>query len=598
VQPRVRTFVGAFLVAVAIVLPCFHFVPVGASFYIDWHNHEWAIGYFGAYFRANHTMPSLFNTNDLTAMAQPVFYGNLFYPTLGLPSSVLAPGIVIRLAALGVFFAQYRLVSQALLRLGAPGYFARIVGILVIWAIYPLTNLYNRGALTEFFATTLLVCALAALVLLIHARDARERRLYASGAMFALTIAAGTHPITAMYGGPVFAALVPVFWWTLRGDPSRRRATLRALAPWVAVAIVCVLPWYLVSRSYANDVLVRNTAPDVSILSWDTWTSRFYPIPWDSRLGDGVNPADVGTPYLDAQISWSLAFVFIALAAIAIANVRRSRVPIIALAIGGLFTATFTWLSLSRTGYQLLPAIAVMIQYVYRAVTYINLSLLLGILLLVMALRTVTGIDIAQTLRRRSVIAACCAALALAGVGVIVKLDHVDAIKEHKSSPHWRLSKRERRELVQLPWTYYGKFDYVTGGLFEAIPDDEPDVLWRNFPVNAGKRFGRTGTITVELTRPTWVMANALSFPWVGLAIDGVAVPRSQIRTRWAKTVVMVPEGTHRITLNFDPPLWWRFMRPLSIVLVFAWSGFLISPLFAKLWRRLRKKPGAEAAPS
>jgi hypothetical protein len=598
VQPRARTFVGAFLVAVAIVLPCLHFVPIGASFYIDWHNHEWAIGYFGAYFRANHTMPSVFNTTDLAAMAQPVFYGNLFYPTLGLPSSVLAPGIVIRLAALGVFFAQYRLVSQALLRLNAPAYFARTVGVLVIWAVYPLTNLYNRGALTEFFATTLLVCALAALVLLVHARDARERRLYASGAMFALTIAAGTHPITAMYGGPVFAALVPVFWWTLRDDPSRRRATLRALAPWVVVAIVCVLPWYLVSRTYANDVLVRKTAPDVSILSWDTWTSRFYPIPWDSRIVDGVKPADVGTPYLDAQISWSLAFVFIALAVIAIANVRRSRVPIIALVIGAVFTATFTWLSLSRTGYQLLPSLAVMIQYVYRAVTYINLSLLLGILLIVMAMRAVPGLDVTQCLRRRRVAIACIVALALAGVGVIVKLDHVSAIKEDKSSPHLRLSKRERRELIQLPWTYYGKFDYVTGGLFEAIPDEQPDVLWRNFPISPAKRFGRTGTITVEPGEPTWVMTNALSFPWVGIAIDGEAVPRSQVRTRWAKTVVRVPAGTHHLTLRFDPPLWWRILRPLSIVLVFAWSGFLLAPLFAKLWRRLRKKSVADAAAS
>ena len=50
---------------------------------------------------------------------------------------------------------------------------------LVTWAIYPLTNLDSRGALTEFFAAAALTLALCYLFELFSAKDRREKILKA-----------------------------------------------------------------------------------------------------------------------------------------------------------------------------------------------------------------------------------------------------------------------------------------------------------------------------------------------------------------------------------------------------------------------------------
>jgi hypothetical protein len=503
-------------------------------------------------------------------------------------ASVLAPGVVIRIAAVAVFVAQYRLVSHALVRMQAPLYFARIVGCLVIWATYPLTNLYNRSALTEFFATTLLVCALGCLVLLFHAEEARRRRYYAAGAMFSLTMAAGSHPITAMYAGPVFAALVPVFWWLLCHDRPRRRAIVKSLAPWLAAAGVCILPWYLAAHRFAEDLLIRNTAREVSLLRWDTVQARFFPIPWDSAVRPGVSLDDVVTPYLDAQFSLSLLLVFLAVGAVAIAMAfRRKWSPTIAFVIAAVFFAVFLTLSLSARAYHVFPAIAVMIQYAYRAVTYINLSLLLGVLLTVMALRSLGGIDIKRRLEHPAIAAATVVALLLAATGVFVKWGHIAAIKKHESSRHWVLTAAEREKLIELPAPYYGPYDYATDKLFAQVPaSEEPKVLPQSFLVDAHQRFGRTIPMKLVLAEPTWVMTNILAFPWSKIELDGAEV--KDVRTHWGKLTVLVPAGEHELTMHFRPPLLFRILRPLSIIMMFAWGAYLIAPAFAWAYRSIR----------
>jgi len=583
---------GYVLVAFAMYMPCRYMWPLGASFYIDWTNHEWAIGYFGEYIRNNHAIPYVINTSGLGGLAHPVFYGNLMYPLLGMLASVLAPGVVIRIAAIAVFVAQYRLVSLALVRMQAPLYFARIVGCLVIWATYPLTNFYNRSALTEFFATTLLVCALGCLVLLFHADEARQRRYYAAGAMFSLTMAAGSHPITAMYAGPVFAALVPVFWWLLRHDRPRRRAILKSLAPWLAAAGVCILPWYLAAHRFAEDLLIRNTAREVSVLRWDTVQARFFPIPWDSAVTPGVSLDDIVTPYLDAQFSLSLLVVFITVGALAIAMAfRRKWSPTVAFAIGTVFFVVFLTLSLSVRAYHVFPAIAVMIQYAYRAITYINLSLLLGILLTVMALRSLGDVDIRRRLEHPLIAAAAVTALLLAATGVFVKWGHIAAIKKHESSRHWVLTAPEREKLIDLPAPYYGPYDYATDKLFAQVPaSEEPKVIPQRFAVASHRWFGHTRPMKLVLAEPTWVMTNILVFPWSKIELDGAEV--KDVRTHWGKLTVLVPAGEHRLTTHFRPPLLFRILRPLSMFVMFAWCGYLLAPAFAWGYRAIRSLVG------
>jgi hypothetical protein len=567
---------GWALVILAVLLPCRHFWPLDAGFYVDWPNHEWIVGYFGAYVRNHHAMPLVMNTTTAGGIVVPVFYGSLLYPVLGLFSSVMSPGIVLRLGAITMFALQFWTVSKALQAMSVPRYLARIIGCLVIWETYPLTNLFNRAAIVEFFATTLLVCALSALVLLFHATDSRARTRYAAGAMLALTLAAGSHPITAMYGGPVFVALVPVFWWLLRHDSARRKAIVRSLLPWLGLAAICVLPWFLAARQYANHMAVRSSAADVTVTAgWDDWQNRFFPLPRDPHVIPGVPIEKILTPYLDAQISVSLLIVFLALGVLAIVACRgRSRAPIVAFVVGLAFFAFFTWLSISLTGYSLFPKLAVMIQYAYRAVTYENLSLLLGIFLVTMTLRSV--VDVPKLLAHRAVKLVAIATLVLAAVGVFVKLDHIAAIKTVEPDAHILSTKGERNTFVKLPATYYGLTAYTTDALvLQYIPvEAQGKVVPMGFQIETGHLFGQTKPMAVELAEPTWVMTDIQSFPWNQLVLDGK--PVADMRTHFDQLTLLIPAGKHIVTAELVPPTSWWLLHTLSLVLVFSWIIFMI----------------------
>jgi len=575
----------ALVVVLAIALPARHLWPLDGGFYVDWPNHEWIVGYFGAFFRAHHTMPLVLNTTTAGGIAVPVFYGNLLYPALGVFSSVLSAGLVIRLGAILMFALQFGLVSHALHRISVPRYLARICGCLVIWEIYPLTNLYNRAAVVEFFATAALVCGVSAMVVLFHAETRRERTRYAAGAMLALTFAAGSHPITAMYAVPLFVLLAPVFWWLLRDDATRRIQIVKALAPWLVTAVICVLPWLLAAREYSNVMVIRSSAADVTVSKgWDDFSNRMSPLPHDPHIIPGKPLAEINTPYLDAQISIPLLVVFLALGVLAIVVARRrSRAPAIVFAISLTFFAFFTWLSVSTTGYRLFPKIFVMIQYAYRAVTYENLSLLLGIFLLAMTLRPIQ--DLQTLLSRRAINAVASAMLLLAGIGVIIKWDHIAAVKTVGNNPHIISRQHDRRTYVNLPKTYYGLNAYSTDTLvLKTIPEGQNlDVHAQSFKIETDSKFGDPKPMKLDFAKPTWVMTDVLSFPWSRLLLDGWPI---DMRAHYDQLALLVPPGPHTVTTDFVPPPSWRALRTISLVLLFLWCGFAVVEGFLSLRRR------------
>jgi hypothetical protein len=340
--------VECLITVVAIGLPSRYLWPLRANFAPDWYNHKWAIGYFGEYFRQHGVFPDVLHTTQWGGNPAPVFYGNLAYPLLGLLSSLLTPGIVIRLAAVLLLAAQYYCVAKALRQLEAPRWLANLVACLVIWATYPLTNLFNRNALLEFFATSLLVCALCHAILLIHAPSGTEERRYASRMMLYLVISAGTHPITAMFGIPFFCLVGAVLLTSLRKNAARMRSVLRALMPGLIAAILCLAAWVYATGQFANELNIRSAQPSVLFLpdSWDSWESRFYPIPLDRRVQAGTVLSEIWVPYLDAQINTALLILFFAVSFTAILSFWRrgedlTRVLAAVAVSGGLFAAGF-----------------------------------------------------------------------------------------------------------------------------------------------------------------------------------------------------------------------------------------------------------------
>jgi hypothetical protein len=547
------------VLVVAVALPCWQLTALDRDYHFDWSNHQWAISYTAAFFRQHWTMPGAFHTVEIAGLAVPVFYGSLFTPVMGVLARVTSPELAIRIAVVALYAAQFRLVSKALGRVGAPRSVALGVACLVIWAIYPLTNLYNRGALPEWFATGLLVCALALLVLLCRADDTRQRRRHACALILALTLAAGTHPITALLGVPMFVALGAAFWWLLRADRARIRAIARAIAPWLGLAAICIAPWLYATLGYAGDLAIRRFVPDVVFFpdSIDAWSTRFSPLPLDPRVAPGVPLTSVSSPYLDAQVNLALLIAFAALAVVAIRAARGStaRRPLaVVLATTIALFGVFTAMSLVPATYAVAPGLGRLIQFAYRAITYENLALLAGVFLIAMA-----APPFAAQLGRpvvRAVLAAC---LALSAAGVAVKWEHIAAAQQPRAAG----------DPIHLPAQYYGAGDYATEARFAPL-DGEPAVA-RSFAVDGDRRFGLPGSLVVELAEPTWIATNVQSFAWNAIAIDGGRVAAADLRTANRLLVVRVPAGRHVLTTRFAPPAVWRVLRVAALLGLVGW---------------------------
>lgn len=554
--------------ALALFFPYRLLWPPKANFYVDWYAHKWAIGYFGQYFRTHGFMPAVFNTPQWGGIAAPVFYGNLGYPILGVFSSILAPGTVLRLAVVFLFAAQYRWIVQALGRLESPRWLAHSVAALTIWATYPLTNLFNRGAFTEFIATGLLTCALSLAILMAYAPSKTWERRYANRMMLCLTIAAGTHPITAMFGIPFFGIIVVLLLRDGRNNPERIRARIRMLVPGVAGALACLAAWLYAVAKYTGHVTIRNIVPSVIFMQdgWDRWLTRFYPIPLDPRVQPGIPLYEIKTPYLDAQVNVPLLILFAALC-IAVRSRRATAISI------SLF-AFFTWLSLSPASYQHLPSIFRFIQFAFRAVTYQNLALLLGVFLLMMALQNSGRARSGEILKHRALhwIAAGCILLAV--VGVMIKGTHVRAGRSNNGNGALFLpSENERQALIDLPVQYYQVSDYATPDLFVALTAEEfKDAVPMAFSFDSHGSFGDARPADLSLDRPSWVRTNIQAFPWNKFEIDHRDVPASDIRADDESGLAFrVPEGNHRLEYKFVPDRTWEILRTISLTSLFGW---------------------------
>ena len=119
-------------------------------FYIDWINHTWLVSYYSEYFRVHHSFPHVVNSQQIIGLPNPIFYGHAFYAVGGLFGSVLGPDVGVRIWILLATAAQFYAVDRLFRVLTAHRGFSLLMAVLVTWAIYPLTNLYNRSAITEY----------------------------------------------------------------------------------------------------------------------------------------------------------------------------------------------------------------------------------------------------------------------------------------------------------------------------------------------------------------------------------------------------------------------------------------------------------------
>jgi hypothetical protein len=576
---REKSFVP-YVMGFALLMSCWYLWPLKADFNADWYNLKWAIGYSGEYFRHHGTMPAVFNTTQWGGIPAPIFYGNIGVPLLGLFSVILAPGMVIRLTVVLLFACQYHWIVQAVGRLQAPRWTGHAVACLVIWATYSFTNLFNRSALLEFIATSLLVCALSLAVLLVHAPSRALERRYASRMILCLVISAGTHPITAVFGIPFFCVVGVILWFELRENSKRRRSILRTLVPWFPAALACLSSWLYAMAKFTNHLTIRQYSRSVLFWpeSWDHWLTRFYPIPLDPRVRPGVSLREIAEPYLDAQVNVPLLIFFVALCITMLwfrRDVRRRGTVFVAVFIPAALFAFFTWISLSPDSYHYLPSMFEMIQFAYRAITYQNLSLLFGVFLLLMTLPADSSVSSIGVLERpvfRGIAAAC---ILLSLYGVTVKWPHIRASRTNYNDNGAYLlpGAVERRDRIAFPSQYLQFADYATPDLFIPLTAAEAEsAVPVNFAFDSKDDFGVARPVQVALAEASWVRTNIIAFPWNRIDIDGRDTPDSDIRGDNKTGVALrVSAGNHRLVFRFVPDLAWKILRVISLLSLFCW---------------------------
>lgn len=608
------TIVAALCVAVALV-PLF---PLRTIFAIDWINHLWAIEYFGEYLLRNAAVPDVINTEQLVGAPLTTFYGSKFYGVAGAISAVLGAAVTVRLLACAVLLLQFWQVHRAMILLGAERSVAIVTAVLTTWAIYPLTNLYNRSALTEFFAVAFLTCSLASLLCIVLNRKLDRQSAVLCGFMFA--VAAMTHPLTAAFGALLLSVIGGIGVAFAEGA-HRLRLVAFGVVNALLIGIV-MSPWLFVLWIFRDRLPIADPATNSRYFrdqgffpdNVDNIWSRLSPMPLDLRsITRGIE--GISTPYLDAQVSVPLLLLGAVLAVAAMQQPGKPGEPGTRIALGvGLSAILMAVLVLvlsvrpSISGW--FGGLFDILQFPYRLTAYVNLFMLAAIIALG-ALAAARGKQLGTPL-------ICCltASLALAAAGVAMKLVHANAIAT-QLAPGQTLAVaraletgfgtedptvawipqpfRSTDHLNRLPTTLYGSASYTTE--FTLPPADR--TLTRRyvaFRTMQGQDFGRVPPIVLDLAEPTIVVTNVQPFAWNVLALDGAAIPRAETmvvdieaRGAWGsdhRLAVIVPAGRHELTVRFAASRAWSVLDFVSWVCFLLWLAACLVVVLGELLRR------------
>jgi hypothetical protein len=573
--------------ALAVLPPCLPLFT-GPPHATDWVNNVWQIEYGADHLSRTGLPPTAMNTAELGGIPYPIFYGFLIYPLLSAVAVVAGAENALRLLVAGVNVLQFVLVRRAVRDGGGGEFLASAVACLTVWAIYPFTNVYNRGAVMEFLASGLLTCALCRWFALLDAETPRTRLRAALEVGLLYTLAAGAHPITALYGF-AFLALHAVTGFARSRHAGQNAVAGRflALIPAGVLTVVVLSPWVYACSQLSDKFTIRGYGLHLFPDTIDCWWQRLLSLPRDAWTILGVLDPSPSSPPLDAQMNGPLVIVGAVAAWAAGRGARGRRAWWLAVPI--LLGLTALGMSFRAEPYELLPSPFRMVQFTYRLVTYVNLAALALVLLAVRLPR-----ECAESLESPSLRAVgpfvLVTSLAVAGFALGVKL--LPAVQ--RTAP-------VAVEAGHLPDSFNGWDDYTTPNLYSRIgikPEDEPrwtDRVRMELPVTGKPRYA-----PLRLNRPEArvVIVQVQPFPWTVLEVDGAPVredwvfvwfgpPGTQPDPKWARRpylCVLILPGEHVLVHRFKPPTAWRALTALSFLAFFCWCGVVAVGGFRR-WR-------------
>ena len=572
----------------AMFLPAIALLPPNLRFgKLDWMNEIWLVNYFGEYFRQHHAFPSVINTRELVGAPYPVFYGYLFFPLLGVCSAALDGACIVRLFAAALWAVQFFLILRLLIVATGDRFFSFCIAAFVTWAGYPMTNLYNRGALTEFFATGFLSLAVVLWFFLLASRTQRDRLILANGVVFCLVFSAGAHPITALYGLFFFLGLM-LLTAGLRPFSEFRRLFAPLAFP-AFLGLLCLSPWIWAVLINIRQLGVGGfNAVTYYTQTLDSIFVRLSPVPVPARFLTHLTDEYVYTINLDSQISVPLLLTF---AALARAAARRrdlkstGKLPT-ALAIVWIATVGMIVFSVIPGSLDLLGYAARSIQFAYRLVTYVNLALLAGILLAYCCGPKPAADSPVPVVSFRLLILLLC----LAGVSALFKLYRAWAVSSPAPATLLVRSPQQSDALLNLPGTFYGADAYCTPGDHGPVIENMSKFAQRiSFLPEEGGNFGRIRPQPFTAKDSVWVATNIQDFKWNALLANGRPLPLQSLRNKNGHFLAASPSPGAALSYSFRPDPLWSVLNAIALPLFLLWAA---ATMILSLWQLFRQIKG------
>jgi len=559
-----KVLLASFIVVFPLILIVPGFFDENQGFYVDWWANIWNIEYQSKYFSAHHSMPNVIHTwNIETGIGRPdpLFYGFLFYPIMGFIAQFFGTNIALRLGIFIIWILQFFALKKVFSKLTNYPYFDYCVSALFLWGIYPLTNLYNRSALPESFATGFLLCALCYLALFFLSNEMTEKKENAMLFGIFLVFCIGTHPITALFGC-TFLCIVIFFFFLLRSSELPRNLPLVSLV--IFFCMFSVSPWLYVTLKYMGDLAI-SSSPDILIYSEtiDWPLSRFLPFPMDKRSVNYGWEVPGGTPWLEAQINIPLLLLLLwvlysnrkRLHGLTIRNKIFIVCPLL------LFLLT-TVMSFSASIWAILPSVYKNIQMVYRMVTYQNLSLVFALISIYYVLRLKPKSMKPHNSNSLHIVLTLC--LSISFIAASEKLMHGFAIMGDVEF----LNFTNNKVFLSDPKTA-GKANYILGSIPESEKESYTDVQILPDPFDLKKN--NQYDVIIRLEESSWIKTNVQAFPWNKLLLNGISIPLHRYQRVGPYLSLLLPPGKHQLSYMFEPDNIYLVLKFLSWIFIVTW---------------------------
>jgi hypothetical protein len=561
------------LYVISILLPLGLLCDTKAFFYsaTDWNNHLWLIGYTGNYIKTHVSAPLFLNADNAIGVPINLFYGYLLYPILGGISTYLGASLALRIGCLLMVAFQFFGIlsgSRAIFRHRSISY---AVAISVIWGTYSLTDLYNRSAIPEYFATGFMMACIGFIFAAAEEKELKGRIFFIWMAAVSILMSFGIHPPTAFLESIFFFLLLLSIVKLVSAKLSQ--LTWPAAVCLSVASIGCALilvPWLYITQKIGPQ-LAQWAHPGVMLFypdRCDTLLKRLSPLPLD-WLSTQQGTLNVSTPYLEASLDSSLLILLMWGLYAVLKNssipLNRSRTlmdraatPFISISIiWGLFLLA---LSVNKPLASHFLFLGTFVQFAYRITSHINATLLVCVFSGSLIFRRKGLLQKYQT--QLTLLASIC--ITVTSLNLINKLPHAQVITSYPDSPEYELT-GDRSKLARNGQTGLASMYAATRTYPELVTTNLSSIPEIKLPVgDTGNKFGVVSDLDISFAKPNWVITNVIAFPWNRIFVNGTRVGGTHLSRVGGFFAIELPAGNSHIHWQIHADPYWAVLNTMS----------------------------------